>query len=109
MKKPRRARGVNKTKRGADGEPAERAGNVSLEKKDVRTWLTPEAHAVLDAVADLNDKDIGEYASFLLERALMGEAHVAKVFAERVARWGKDRNLPEFPGAPQKAHPQRKS
>lgn len=71
---------------------------MSLSKKDVRTWLSPEAHSVLSSVADLNDKDIGEYASFLLERALLGEAHAARLFAERVMRWGKSRSAPESPG-----------
>ena len=64
---------------------------MSLDKKDVRTKLSPEAHAVLAAIAEYNDKDIGEYASFLLERTLMGEVHAIKVIAERTARFGKAR------------------
>ena len=61
---------------------------MSLEKKDVRCKLSAEAHAALSAVADYHDKDVGEFASFLLERAVLGEAHAAKVMAERAARWG---------------------
>lgn len=75
---------------------------MSLEKKDVRAALSLEAHAALTAVADLHDKDIGEYASYLLEKALLGEAHAAKLLADRVARWGKIRSASEIPGAPRK-------
>lgn len=73
---------------------------MSLEKKDVRAKISIEAHAALVAVADLNEKDYNEYASYLLERALLGEAHVAKVFAERVARWGRSGTPGEKPGLP---------
>ena len=76
---------------------------MSLEKKDVRCKLSPEAHAALSDVADYHDKDLGEYASFLLERAVLGEAHAAKVMAERAARWGKTGNPGESPGKSGKA------
>ena len=62
---------------------------MSLDKKDVRLKISAEAHRELVAVAELNEKDISEYAAMLLERALLGEVHVARVYAERVARWGK--------------------
>lgn len=75
---------------------------MSLEKKDVRTSLSLEAHAALTAVSDLHDKDIGEYASYLLEKALLGEAHAAKLLADRVARWGKIRTAPENLGSSRK-------
>jgi hypothetical protein len=71
---------------------------MSLEKKDVRLKISAEAHAQLVACADLNEKDISEFGSLLLERALLGEAHVAKLIAERMARWGKAGNPGEKPG-----------
>lgn len=71
---------------------------MSLEKKDFRGKLSREAHDQLAALAELHDKDIGEYGSYLLERALLGEAHVAKLYAERVARWGKSGKAGENPG-----------
>lgn len=71
---------------------------MSLDKKDVRCKLSPEAHEALSAVADYHDKDLGEFASFLLERAVLGEAHAAKVMAERAARWGKAGNPGGNPG-----------
>jgi hypothetical protein len=75
---------------------------MSLEKKDVRASLSLEAHAALTSVADLNDKEIGEYASYLLEKALLGEVHAAKLLADRVARWGKNRTAPDSSGLPRK-------
>ena len=62
---------------------------MALERKDVRLKISAEAHAQLVAVADLKEKDISEYASLLLERAILGDAYVAKVYADRVSRWGK--------------------
>lgn len=71
---------------------------MSLDKKDVRCKLSPEAHAALAAVADYHDKDLGEFASFILERAVLGEAHAVKIMAERAARWGKSGNPGGNPG-----------
>lgn len=71
---------------------------MSLEKKDVRAKISIEAHQHLSAIAELKDKDISDYASFLLERAILGEAYVTKVYAERVARWGRSGNPGENPG-----------
>lgn len=96
----RAARGA-KVKRTA-GLDRRREENVALPKKDVRTFLSIEAHEVLTAIADLNDKDVGEQASLLLERTLLGEAHAAKLLAERAARFGKTRTGAENPGNPSK-------
>lgn len=81
---------------------------MSLPKKDVRAWLSPEAHEVLTAVAALKEKDVGEQASILLERALLGEGHAARLLAERAARFGKTRTGAENPGGTQKS-PARKA
>jgi hypothetical protein len=62
---------------------------VALDKKDVRAKISPEAHAQLVSLAELYDKDVAEFASSLLERALLGEAYVGKLYAERIERWGK--------------------
>lgn len=71
---------------------------MSLEKKDVRLKISAEAHAELVAISDLKEKDISEYGAYLLERALLGEAHVAKLYADRVARWGIAGKAGESPG-----------
>lgn len=77
---------------------------MSLERKDVRLKISAEAHLQLVAIADLNEKDISEFASHLLERALLGEAHSARVTAERMARWGKTGIPGEKPGITGKPH-----
>ena len=61
---------------------------MSLAKKDVRLKICEEAHTMLVSLAEFNEKDISEYGSLMLERALLGEGHAAKVQAERAARWG---------------------
>lgn len=72
---------------------------MALEKKDVRTWLSPEAHAVLQALADLHEaKSDADYASQVLEEALLGKVHSARLLLERMARFGKTRSLPDIPG-----------
>lgn len=78
---------------------------MSLERKDVRLKISPEAHQHLSAIADLHEKDISEFASLLLERALLGEAHIAKLYAARMARWGKAGSGRDFEGAAGNAPP----
>lgn len=75
---------------------------MSLEKKDVRAAISTEAHAALTSVADLNDKEVGEYASYLLEKVLLGEVHAAKLLAARAARFGISRTGPDNPGGARK-------
>lgn len=77
---------------------------MALEKKDVRTWLSPEAHAVLQALSELYDaKSDGDYASQVLEEALLGKVHAARILVERMQRFGKSRSLPEIPGIARKS------
>lgn len=80
-----------------------------LDRKDVRLKLSAEAHAALVAGADLKEKDISEYASLLLERALLGESHVNRLHAARVARWGKTGNPGDSPGSTAKGSTTRRS
>jgi hypothetical protein len=62
---------------------------MSLERKDVRLKLSVDAHAELTVLADFHEKDVSEYASLLLERALLGEGHVLRLYVEKAARLGK--------------------
>ena len=75
---------------------------MSLDRKDVRLKLTPEAHAQLVALADFHEKDISEYSSNLMERMLLGEAHSINLLAERVERWGKSGHARDSQGLPGK-------
>lgn len=72
---------------------------MGLERKDVRLKISADAHRELVAIADLYEKDISELASSLLERSLLGESHAAKLYAERVGRWGKSGTTSGEPAA----------
>jgi hypothetical protein len=71
---------------------------MSLEKKDVRAWLTPTAHAVAKGLADRAGKEINEFVSAYLERGLLGELDNAKVLVDLAERAGKCRDEPVSPG-----------
>lgn len=71
---------------------------MSLDRKDVRLKITPEAHRELSALAELYEKDISELGAMLLERSILGEAHVARLNASRVARWGIEGKASGTPG-----------
>jgi len=75
---------------------------MSLERKDVRLKLTVPAHAELTALADFHEKEISEYASLLLERALLGEGHVIRLYVEKAGRLGKHGQTGDFQGLPGK-------
>lgn len=59
---------------------------MSLERKQVAVRLSDEAMDALRLLCEIHDKDYGELAREILERALLGEAHVATVHAQRLAR-----------------------
>jgi len=75
---------------------------MSLERKDVRLKLSAAAHAELTALADFHEKDISEYSSLLLERALLGEGHVLRLYVEKAERLGRSGQAGDFQGRPPK-------
>jgi hypothetical protein len=56
--------------------------------KSTHVRLSPEAHRVLSAIADLEQKDNAEMARLILEEALLGRVHVLMLAAERYKRLG---------------------
>lgn len=68
---------------------------MSLERKQVSVRLSDEAMRVLKLLCDIEDKDYGEKAREVLERALLGEGHAATLHAERLARALSNANLRE--------------
>ena len=56
--------------------------------KSIHVRLSPEAHRVLSAIADLEEKDNAELARLILEEALLGRVHSLMVVAERYKRLG---------------------
>jgi plasmid stability protein len=59
---------------------------VSLELRPVQVRLNEDAYAALRLLAEIEDKDLGEKAREILTRVLLGEAHAARLQAERLSR-----------------------
>ena len=51
--------------------------------KSLHVRLSPEAHRVLCALADVEDKDNAELARLIVEEALLGRVHVLMLTAKR--------------------------
>ena len=56
--------------------------------KSVHVRLSPQAHRVLSAIADMEDKDNAEMLRLIAEEALLGRVHTLMVIAERYKRMG---------------------
>ena len=59
---------------------------MSLELKPVQVRLPDDAYSALRLLSEIEGKDLGEKAREILTRALLGDAHVAKVQVERLSR-----------------------
>ena len=69
--------------------------------KSTHVRLSSEAHRVLSAIADYEEKDNAEMARLILEEALLGRVHTLMLAAEKVKRLGFggiSRDLPEVSG-----------
>lgn len=51
--------------------------------KSTHVRLSPEAHKVLTAIADIEEKDNAEMARLILEEALLGRVHTLMLAAKR--------------------------
>ena len=51
--------------------------------KSTHVRLSPEAHKVLSAIADIEEKDNAEMARLILEEALLGRVHMLILTARR--------------------------
>jgi len=56
--------------------------------KSIHVRLSPEAHRVLSALADIEDKDNAEMLRILAEECLLGKVHTLMLAAERFKRLG---------------------
>lgn len=56
--------------------------------KSVHVRLSPQAHRVLSAIADMEEKDNAELARLMLEELLLGRVHTLMVVAGRYKRLG---------------------
>ena len=51
--------------------------------KSIHVRLSPEAHKVLSAIGEIEDKDNAEMARLLLEEVLLGRVHTLMLAARR--------------------------
>lgn len=56
--------------------------------KSTHVRLSPEAHRVLTAIAELNEKDNAEMLRLIAEEALLGRVHMLMLAADRYSRLG---------------------
>lgn len=70
--------------------------------KSIHVRLSTEAHRVLSAISDLEDKDNAEMARLILEEALLGRVHVLMLAAERYKRLGFTGITRDLPGTGEK-------
>lgn len=56
--------------------------------KSTHVRLSSEAHRVLSAIAEMEEKDNAEMARLILEEALLGRVHVLMLAAEKYRRLG---------------------
>lgn len=56
---------------------------MSESLKSTHVRLSPEAHKVLSAIADIEEKDNAEMARLILEEALLGRVHMLMLTARR--------------------------
>lgn len=56
--------------------------------KSTHVRLSAEAHRVLSAIAEMEEKDNAEMARLILEESLLGRIHVLMLAAEKVRRLG---------------------
>ncbi len=67
--------------------------------KSTHVRLSSEAHRVLSAISDMEEKDNAEMARLILEEALLGRVHVLMMAAEKVRRLGFSGISRDLPGA----------
>lgn len=75
---------------------------MSESLKSTHVRLSPEAHKVLSAIADLEDKDNSEMARLILEEVLLGRVHTLMLTAKRYQGLGFSGILRDFEGKPGK-------
>lgn len=56
--------------------------------KSTHVRLSSEAHPVLSAIADMEEKDNAEMARLILEESLLGRVHILMLAAEKYRRLG---------------------
>lgn len=71
---------------------------MSLDRKDLRVYLSPEVHAALLALADVDRLEPAKLAEMVLEQYAVDRVHAATVIAGRVDVAGLTRIRPVSSG-----------
>ena len=61
---------------------------MSVEKKSVHVRLDADQHKQLSVMAEMSEKDMAEFASNLLEKAIAGEWHTVNRGLDRLRSLG---------------------
>lgn len=72
---------------------------MSLDRKDLRVYFSPEVHAALVALAEVDRVNPSELAEQVLEQYVVDRCHAAMVIAQRVDVAGLARLRPVSPGS----------
>lgn len=71
---------------------------MSLERKDVRLKIDPDAHGALSILAEIDQLDIGEWCAQVVLAEVGRRLHAAKIVSERTERLGILGKTGELPG-----------
>lgn len=71
---------------------------MSLDRKDLRVYLSPEVHAALVVLADATRLEPAKLVEIEVERFVLERVHAATVIAARVDVAGLMRLRPDAPG-----------
>ena len=72
---------------------------MSLDRKDLRCYFSPEVHAALLALADVDRMEPAKLAEQVIEQYVIDRVHAAMVIAQRVDVAGLARIRPVTPGS----------
>lgn len=72
---------------------------MSLDRKDLRCYFSPEVHAALLALADVDRVEPAKLAEQVIEQYVIDRVHAAMVIAQRVDVAGLARIRPVSPGS----------
>lgn len=72
---------------------------MSLDRKDLRCYFSPEVHAALLALADVDRMEPAKLAEQVIEQYVIDRVHAAMVIAQRVDVAGLARIRPVSPGS----------
>lgn len=71
---------------------------MSLDRKDLRVYFSPEVHSALLTLADVDRMEPAKLAEQVLEQWVVDRVHAATVIAQRVDVAGLARMRPVSPG-----------